>query len=397
MQTRPLVVVSRRGVDRLRSGHPWIYRSDVVSSEAEPGDLARVLSERRRPLGIAWWSSVSQIALRVLQGFTESEGSTTERAMIDARLRAAIDYRAGLAIDATAFRLVHAEADRLPGLIVDRYGDAERVWLVVQTLCQATNRRLADLVDQLVEHTKPAGVLARNDAKVRLLEGLDLRVDVVYGDVPERIDVRDGPTTLGVGLREGQKTGLFLDQRENHAAAAGYARGRALDAFAYHGGFALAMARRAETVLAIESSAAAAAVLRDNAARNGVTNVEVREANVFDELRELDVSGARYETIVLDPPAFAKHRSAVDRAATAYKEINLRALKLLAPGGHLFTCSCSHHVDEALFLAIVESAASDAHASVMLVERRLQARDHPVLVGVPETSYLKCLVLRRTA
>jgi 23S rRNA (cytosine1962-C5)-methyltransferase len=397
VQTRPLVVVSRRGVDRLRSGHPWIYRSDVVSSEAEPGDLVRVLSERRRPLGVAWWSSASQIALRMLQGFQESEGSTSEGAMIDARLRAAIDYRAGLAIDATAFRLVHAEADRLPGLIVDRYGDDEHVWLVVQTLCQATNRRLADVVDRLVEHTKPAGVLARNDPKVRLLEGLDLRVEVVYGDVPERIDVRDGRTTLRVDLRQGQKTGLFLDQRENHAAAAGYTRGRALDAFAYHGGFALAMARRADTVLALESSSSAVAVLRDNAARNGVTNVEVREANVFDELRELEVSGARFDAIVLDPPAFAKHRAAVDRATAAYKEINLRALKLLAPGGHLLTCSCSHHVDEALFLAIVESAAADAHASVVLVERRFQARDHPVLLGVPETSYLKGLVVRRTA
>lgn len=396
MQTRPLVVVSRHGVDRLRSGHPWVYRSDVVSSEAEPGDLVRVLSERRRPLGIAWWSSASQIALRMLQGFQEAEGNADERAMLDTRLRTAIDDRAGLAIDATAFRLVHAEGDRLPGLIVDRYGDGARVWLVVQTLCQATDRRLAAFVDRLVEFTQPAGVLARNDPKVRLLEGLDLRVDVVYGDVPERIDVRDGPTTMRVDLRQGQKTGLFLDQRENHTAAAGYARGRALDAFAYHGGFALAMARRAETVLAIESSASAVAVLRDNAALNGAANVEGREANVFDELRELEVSGARFETIVLDPPAFAKNRAAVDRAAAAYKEINLRAMKLLAPGGHLLTCSCSHHVDEALFLAIVESAAADAHASIVLVERRLQARDHPVLIGVPETSYLKCLVLRRT-
>jgi 23S rRNA (cytosine1962-C5)-methyltransferase len=396
MQTRPLVVVSRHGVDRLRSGHPWVYQSDVVSSEAEPGDLVRVLSERHRPLGVAWWSSASQIALRMLQGFQASEGRADERTMLDQRLRTAIDDRAGLAIDATAFRLVHAEGDRLPGLIVDRYGDGEHVWLVVQTLCQATDRRLAAFVDRLVEFTQPAGVLARNDPKVRLLEGLDLRVDVVYGNVPERIVVREGPTTMRVDLRQGQKTGLFLDQRENHAAAAGYARGRVLDAFAYHGGFALAMARRAETVLAIESSASAVAVLRDNAALNGATNVEGREANVFDELRELEVSGARFETIVLDPPAFAKNRAAVDRAAAAYKEINLRALKLLAPGGHLLTCSCSHHVDEALFLAIVESAAADAHASIVLVERRLQARDHPVLLGVPETSYLKCLVLRRT-
>jgi 23S rRNA (cytosine1962-C5)-methyltransferase len=220
---------------------------------------------------------------------------------------------------------------------------------------------------------------------------------VRYGEVPERLEVREGGTRLAVDLRLGQKTGLFLDQRENHQAAAQYARGRALDAFTYNGGFALPMARRCESVLALDSSAQALALTRDNATLNGLSNLELREANVFDELRELEVGGERFDTIVLDPPAFAKNRAAVERATAGYKEINLRALKLLTPGGHLITCSCSYHVTEGMFVDIVSEAAIDAHATVSLVEKRLQSRDHPVLLNVAETYYLKCLVLRRLA
>jgi 23S rRNA (cytosine1962-C5)-methyltransferase len=391
----PHAIVSRRGVDRLRAGHPWIYRSDVLAAEAQPGDLVEVRTERKRPLGLAWWSSESQIALRVVAGEREFDAARDEAALLRARLSAAIAYRDSLSIDATAFRLVHAEADRLPGLVVDRYGSDNGVWLVVQTLCQATERRRASIVEALVALVQPSGILARNDGKVRRLEGLETEVAVLSGDVPDAIDVREGTTMLRVDVRLGQKTGLFLDQRENHAAAARYARGRALDGFAYHGGFALAMARGAESVLALESSGPAIERLRVNADANGLTNIEAREANVFDELRELEVSGARFDTIVLDPPAFAKNRASVERAVAGYKEINLRALKLLAPGGHLLTFSCSHHVDEALFEAILQSAAADAHAPAALIERRQQARDHPVLLGVPETSYLKGLVLRR--
>jgi 23S rRNA (cytosine1962-C5)-methyltransferase len=220
---------------------------------------------------------------------------------------------------------------------------------------------------------------------------------VRYGDVPERLEVREGGTRFAVDLRLGQKTGLFLDQRENHHAASLYARGRALDAFTYNGGFALAMARRCDSVLALDSSAQALALTRENATLNAISNLELREANVFDELRELEVSGERFDTIVLDPPAFAKSRTALERAAAGYKEINLRALKLLTVRGHLITCSCSYHVTEAMFLDIVSEAARDAHATVSLVEQRQQARDHPVLLNVPETYYLKCLVLRRLA
>ncbi|HET9372991.1 MAG TPA: class I SAM-dependent rRNA methyltransferase [Vicinamibacterales bacterium] len=382
------VVISRRGADRLRAGHPWIYRSDVLSADATPGDVVEVRSERGRPLAHAFWSDRSQISIRVLAG---APAAFDEREWLRARLTAAIAYRASLGIDASAYRLVHAEADRLPGLVVDRYDDV----LVIQTLCQATDRRRHDIAAALVDLLKPRGVLARNDPKVRRLEGLDETVEVLAGDVPETVEIREGPIRLLADLRHGQKTGLFLDQRENHRAAAAIGRGRALDAFTYNGGFALHLAGVCETVIALDASASAVAATRGNAERNGVANLEVREANVFDALRELEIEGAAFDTIVLDPPAFAKNRASLDRAVAGYKEINLRALKLLTSGGHLVTCTCSHHVPEAMFVEIVSAAAADAHATVTLVEKRMQGRDHPVLLGVPETSYLKCLVLRK--
>jgi len=352
-----------------------------------------MLSERGRPLGLALWSSESQISLRSL-----GEGDPSdEPALFRSRLQAALEYRETLAIDASAWRLVNAEADRLPGLIVDVYGEAPERYLVVQTLAQGTDRRLAMLVDLLVRLMQPRGVLARNDPKVRRLEGLAEVVEVVHGEVPERVDVREGAIRYQVDLRHGQKTGLFLDQRENHLAARGYARGRALDAFTYHGGFALQIAARCDRVLALDSSGPAVEATTENARRNGIENVEAREVNVFDELRELEIARERFGTIVLDPPAFAKNKASVERAVAGYKEINLRALKLLAPGGHLITCSCSYNVDERVFQSLLEDAASDAHATVALVEKRLQARDHPVLLNVPETHYLKCFVLRKLA
>jgi len=387
-------VISRRGVDRLRAGHPWIYRSDVLSCDGQPGDLVRVLTERDRPLGWAFWSGASQISLRmVLDATRESGDSLNERKLFADRLERAIEYRAVLAIDATACRLVHGEADRLPALIVDRYAD----WLVVQTLSQGMDRRLPMIVELLVEIAKPRGILARNDPKVRRLEGLDEKVEVVYGEVPETIEVSEGRIRHLVDVRHGQKTGLFLDQVENHAAAVRYARGAALDAFSYLGGFALQIAPHCERVITLDSSAPGVAATREAAQRNGITNLDAREGNVFDELRELEIARERFHTIVLDPPAFARNRAAVERAAAGYKEINLRALKLLEPGGHLVTCSCSYNVDEALFAAIVEEAAADARVAVALVEKRMQARDHPVLVGVPETHYLKCFILRKLA
>ncbi|MCC7185014.1 MAG: class I SAM-dependent rRNA methyltransferase [Acidobacteria bacterium] len=379
-------VIAARGAERWRSGHPWIYRSDVLEVDADSGDLVDVRSERGRPLGRAFFSSASQITLRML-----GDGPRDVRAFFRERLEAAIAYRARVVGDAQAYRVVNGEADRLPSLIVDRYGDV----LVVQTLSQGTDAQLDVFVELLQELLKPAGILVRNDPKVRGLEGLESVVEVRAGHVPDLVDIVEGDVRYQVDVRHGQKTGLFLDQRENHVMAGAYASGAGLDAFAYHGGFALQMARRCESVLALDGSEPAIAALAANAERNGLTNVDARVANVFDELRELEIAKARFDTIVLDPPAFAKTKASLPKALGGYKEINLRALKLLRPGGMLITCTCSYHVSEPLFMEVLERAAADALAPVVLVEKRLQSRDHPVLLGVPETLYLKCLVLRR--
>lgn len=390
----PTVAVSRRGADRVRAGHPWVYRSDVESSEAEPGDLVRV-TDRRRAIGWALWSSASQIALRFVltDRVPDKAAEVDEPGLWRDRLERAIAYRATLGIDATAYRLVHGESDGLPGLIVDRYGDC----LVVQALCQGIDRRLPRLAETLAAMASPRGILARNDQKVRRLEGLPESVEVLFGDVPDRVTVSEGPIRYDVDLRHGQKTGLFLDQRENHEAAVRYGRGRGLDAFTYVGGFALRLASVCESVLAFDSSASAVEAATRHATANGCTNVEVLEANAFDALRELEIAHERFDTVVLDPPAFAKNKASVERAVAGYKEINLRALKLLNVGGHLLTCSCSYHVSEALLQAVIEAAAADAHATVVMVEKRMQARDHPVRIGMSETHYLKAFVLRRIA
>lgn len=381
------VTITRRGEERARTGHPWIYRSDVVEVRAAGGDMVRVLGPGGRVLGHALYSDRSEIALRLLSRDADAPSHQTWRE----RLRAAFEYRRALDIDATAFRLVHGEADRLPGLVVDRYADV----LVVQALAQGVDRMLPALVDMLVELARPAGILARNDPRVRLLEGLEQRVDVLYGAIPEAVEVREGAVSYLVDPYRGQKTGLFLDQRENRTAALRYARGRLLDAFSYNGGFALALAPRCASVLAVDISEDAVGRIQANAARNGLSNVEARAMNAFDELRELERQGERFDTIVLDPPAFAKNKGAVRKALSGYKEINLRALKILAPGGVLVTCSCSYHVGEAAFADTIASAAVDAHAEVVVVEKRMQGRDHPVLVTVPETFYLKCFILRK--
>jgi 23S rRNA (cytosine1962-C5)-methyltransferase len=383
------VTITKRGEQRVRNGHPWIYRSDVVAADAAGGDLVAVVDHRGQHTGHALYSDRSEIALRMFSRAAPPPGLSVWRE----RLRQACDFRTSLGLDATACRLVHGEADLLPGLVVDRYGD----YLVVQALAQTTNRMLPDITALLVELLAPAGILARNDPKVRLLEGLEQRVEVLYGTVPETIEVREGAVVYDVDPFHGQKTGLFLDQRENRIAAARYAHGRVLDAFSYNGGFALTLAPVSREVVAVDISETAVERIRANARRNGITNVEARAMNVFDELRELERRGERFETIVLDPPAFAKNRAAVPKALSGYKEINLRALKLLPPGGFLVTCSCSYNVSEAAFAEVIAAAAIDARADVTVVEKRMQGRDHPVLMTVPETFYLKCFVLRKLA
>jgi 23S rRNA (cytosine1962-C5)-methyltransferase len=383
----PSVVVTPRGVERAKSGHVWIYRSDVAEVSARGGDVVDVVGPRGRPLGSAFYSDRSQISLRLLT----AGGAAVAPDFLAARLDQAIRFRTSLGIDATAYRVVHGEGDLLPSLIVDRYGD----YLVVQTLSQATDRLLPEVLAVLGDRLKPAGVLVRNDAKVRTLEGLEIAVSIASGTVPDRVPVREGRVQYDVDLRGGQKTGLFLDQRENREAALRYAHGRLLDAFSYDGGFALALAPACTDVIALEISADASARIHANAARNGIRGVDVRTVNVFDELHELDRQDVRFDTIVLDPPAFAKNKASVPKALTGYKEINRRALRLLNPGGILVTCTCSHHVDDVLFEDIVRAAAADAGVAVSIVEKRIQGRDHPVLLGVPETLYMKCLILRR--
>jgi 23S rRNA (cytosine1962-C5)-methyltransferase len=383
----PHLTITHRGEERVRSGHPWVYRSDVKDASAAGGDVVLVSGPRGRPIGYALYSDRSEIAVRMLSRGEVAPTLDTWRG----RIVAAVAFRESLGIDATAYRLVHGEADLLPGLVVDRYNDV----LVLQALVQGIDRLLPTLTDLLVDRLRPSGVLARNDPRVRLLEGLEQRVEVLHGTVPETLEIREGPVIVEVDPYRGQKTGLFLDQRENHVAAARYARGRLLDAFSYTGGFALALAPACDQVLAVDVSEDAVARIAGNARRNGLTNVEARAMNVFDELRELERRGERFDTIVLDPPAFAKNKAAVPKALSGYKEINLRALKLLRPGGFLVTCSCSYNVSEAAFADVLAAAAVDARADVTVVEKRMQGRDHPVLMTVPETYYLKCFVLRK--
>ncbi len=385
--TEPSVIVSARGEERVRIGHPWIYRTDVADVRAEGGETVVVRNPRGRVVGRALFSDQSQITLRMLTIGDEPAGD----AMWRARLASAIAFRQRLEIDATAFRLVHGEADLLPSLVVDQYDR----YLVLQALSQGTNRHLPLIVSLLQELVAPLGILARHDVKVRRLEGLDEAVTLLAGEVPEVVPVRDGRVAVDVDPWHGQKTGLFLDQRENRAAARVYAHGRMLDGFSYHGAFALQLADRCDEVVALDVSEDAVAQIRRNAARNSLANIEARCGNVFDALRNMERSGERFDTIVLDPPAFAKSKDAVEKAYAGYKEINLRALKLLRPGGVLVTCSCSYHVDEGLFGQIVYDASVDARARVAVIEKRMQARDHPVLLGVPETYYLKCFILRK--
>jgi 23S rRNA (cytosine1962-C5)-methyltransferase len=383
------VIVSKRGESRVRSGHPWIFKSDVSrAAGVGPGSVVRVLGPTGRPLGFAFFSAQSEITLRMVE-----RGDTLAPTFVRDRLLAARAWREAIAPGVETLRIVHGEGDGLPSLVVDRYGE----YLVVQTLSQATDARKAEIVAALVEIFRPRGILERNDPRVRAHEGLASQVGVLHGEVPETVTVSENGVRLEADLWRGQKTGLFLDQRENHAMAREYARGRVLDGFTYNGGFGLAVAAKAGEVLAVDVSADAVARVQRNAALNGITNVVAREANVFDLLHDLDGRGERFDTVILDPPAFAKSKSAVEKARRGYKEINLRGLKLLTAGGCLITCSCSYHVHEGDLEGILADAAADAGATVSVVEKRRQARDHPILLGVPETYYLKCFVLRKLA
>jgi 23S rRNA (cytosine1962-C5)-methyltransferase len=380
----PEVRVSRKGVDRFRLGHPWIFRSDVTDTgQATPGATVRVLDGRGQFLGQAHYSAASQIALRML-------GKSAGPIDIAARIAAAQQFRELVVTDSTAYRLVHAEADFLPGLIIDRYGDS----FALQALDQGMDLSIPEIVAALSSQFSPSAIVARNDAAVRSLEELPREVKLLAGELDGPVTIRMNGFQMEADLLGGQKTGVFLDQRENYLAASRYATGKALDCFTSTGGFALHLARTCEHVEAIDSSAAALAAAERNANANGISNVTFREADVFDLLSNYSSARRNFDTIVLDPPAFAKSRKQLDGAMRGYKDINLRALRLLPPGGILVTCSCSHHVSEAMLLEIVAEASLDTGRTLRVLERRTQAQDHPILLTVPETLYLKCLILQ---
>ncbi|MCP3098944.1 class I SAM-dependent rRNA methyltransferase [Myxococcus sp. K15C18031901] len=384
----PQVSLLRRGVERWQAGHPWIYRADLNGDPAlAGGEVVRVTDGRGWFIGKAFYSRQSKISLRWL---------TYEDVPVDAgffrdRLQAAEALRRLALPGETTYRLVHGEADGLPGLVVDRYGD----YLSVQFLVPAMEQRKALIADLLEAQFKPRGIVNRSDVGVRNLEGLTPEKGLLRGALPSGpVSFDEGLVRVRADLLEGQKTGAFLDQRENHVLAAQYATGEALDCFSYVGGFALQLATRAQRVTAVEISEAASAQLRDNAATNKLSNVEVVVANAFDFLRDAVDEGRRFDTIVLDPPSFAKNKDAIAAAVRGYKEINLRAMQLLRPGGILITASCTYHVDEQSFEDMLASAAADARRRMQIIERRGAGRDHPVLLNLRETRYLKCFVLR---
>ena len=371
----------------MLSGHVWIYRADLVDAgEAGAGDVVRIQDRRRHSCGQALYSSRSQIALRLL---TRDE-RPVDTAFLAERIATASSLRRQVASDAQAYRLVSAEGDLLPSLIIDRYGTC----FVIQTLTQGMDRLKPQIVEILQQAFSPRSILERNDVAVRALEGLPEQKGTLAGDNINEVEVEESGLRFVFDLLGGQKTGGYLDQRENRLAVRPYSHGRALDCFCYTGGFALHLARHCDSVLGIDSSPEALLLARRNQQLNGLTNLDWKEANCFDFLKAADLQKQRYDTIVLDPPAFARQKSKVEAAWRGYKELNLRALKMLNPGGFLVSCSCSHHVSEADMLAIVAEAALDAHRTVTVVERRTQARDHPILLTVPETHYLKCLILR---
>jgi len=379
------VIVSARGAARWQAGHPWIYRTDIYD---EPGDAPGIVSvtERRgRHLGQALYSPASEIRLRLL---------THGREPIDAawwgeRVSAAAARRAGIA--ATAYRVVHAEGDGLPSLVIDRYGP----YVVAQLLSAGLERVREDVLEGITVALTPEAILLRNDAAIRRHEGLPLEVVAARGSVPDTVAVEEHGVRYLAAPHTGQKTGAFLDQRENRVLVGAHAgSGRALDLFTYHGSFALHLARRARDVLAVDSSADALARGRENAALNGFANITWQEANAFDLLRELEAREEAFDTVVLDPPAFAKSKQSVPRALGGYKEINLRAMRLLSAGGVLFTCSCSYHVSRAVFFDMLADAARDSGRRLQLLAVVGASGDHPELVNVPETGYLKGALLR---
>ncbi len=383
-----IATVSARGAQRWTNGHPWIYRSDVIDRPTVAAGAVTVADPRGRLLGTALWSPASEISLRLVDRTPHRQlDAEWWRHRIDVALARRRDAR--LADETNAFRLIHGEGDALPSLVCDRYDR----WLVVQLMSAGLDVFRDVIVDTLRDATGCEGILARNDAALRIKEGLARETVLLAGDVPREIEVHEHGVRYVAAPWTGQKTGAFLDQRENRALVGRVARGRALDCFSYHGSFALHLARHATHVTALDTSAAALERARLNGALNGFAHLETREANAFDFLRDEERAGATYDTIVLDPPAFAKTRAALPTALRGYKEINLRAMRMLAPGGRLFTASCSYHLTKPLFLEMLEAAAADSGRQIVLRELRAQPSDHPEVLTIPETGYIKGALL----
>jgi len=383
----PVVQVSRRGANRLKDGHVWVYRSDVVAADGiAPGALVGVVDERKKFLGSALYSSASQIAIRLIS----KEAVKDLDGLLRKRIQEAVAYRERVVRDTDAYRIVFSEADFLPGLIVDRYNDLLSLQVLTQAMDTEAVRQV--VVSELGARLAPAAIAERVDPRVRELEQLPARSSsLLQGEKTSTVFSMNGVRFHHEAF-EGQKTGAFLDQRENYAAAAEYSRGEALDVFCYHGGFALHLAQQCSKVTGVDSSRPALEVADRNATLNG-REIEWIEANAFDLLRDYASAGQQFDTIVLDPPAFAKSKSNLETALRGYKELNLRALKMLRAGGILVTCSCSFHVSAGEFVEVVREAGRDVHRNLRMLENRSQAKDHPMLLTVPETAYLKCLVL----
>jgi 23S rRNA (cytosine1962-C5)-methyltransferase len=378
--------VTAKGARRWELGHPWIFRSDLAVAPTSPAGAVAVQAQNRRPLGWALWSPQSEISLRLLD---RNPSASIDDDWWRTRLTAALGRRTPLQADATAFRLVHGEGDGCPSLICDRYDR----WLVVQLMSAGLEAFRHAIIPALLELTNAEGMLARNDVPLRAKEGLPREVTLLHGTVPDEIEVIEHGIRFLAAPWRGQKTGAFLDQRENRELVGRIARGRALDCFSYHGSFALHLARSADHVVALDSSAAALERARENARRNGFDNLELVEADAFAYLRDAERDGERFDTIVLDPPAFAKSRAALPSALRGYKEINLRAMRLLPRGGLLFTASCSFHLTKPLFLEMLQAAAADSGRRIALRELRGQPLDHPEVLTIPETGYLKSALL----
>jgi 23S rRNA (cytosine1962-C5)-methyltransferase len=381
-----IATVSAKGARRWQLGHPWIYKSDVIHRPDADAGVVHVHDQRGKPLGVALWSPRSEISLRQLD---RNIDATIDGRWWRDRIARALRRRVGLERETNAFRLVHGEGDGLPSLIVDRYDR----WLVVQLMSAGLEQFRAEIVAALQELVAPEGILARNDVPLRNKEGLATDVELLSGSVPDEIEVEEHGVRYLAAPWRGQKTGAFLDQRENRALVGRIARGRALDCFSYHGSFALHLAQNAEHVTALDASAHALARAEENFRRNGLTNGEFVEANAFEYLKAREREHATFDTIVLDPPAFAKTRAALPGALRGYKEINLRAMRLLEPGGLLFTASCSYHLGKALFLEMLEAAAADSGRRIVLREIRGQPMDHPEILTIPETGYIKGALL----